>query len=245
MDFRFGRRAGHIPVGLRELPHYAAGSLPQPPAKVDVPQVAPDEDGTPWGILGNDAYGDCGVAGIDHGLMADAAIAGESEEFPRTREVVDYYLGYTQGQDQGVVLSDFLAHVRQAGFFGHTVSAYAPVGVHDIPSLHFAVNAYGFCYTGIRVTNTMMDSFQAGKAWDMDDLLSPVAGGHCVPIIAYDSKALYAVTWGKVQPITYPAWHYMSDEAWAVITGEFTARGDDARGVSLEALQADLGKLAA
>ena len=175
--------------------------------------------------------------------MAAAAITGETEAFPAAGEAVAYYLAYTGGQDTGVVLSDYLAHVRQAGYYGHTVAAYAPVTVADIPTLQFATWAYGFAYAGITVTEAMMTAFADGRPWDMAALDSPAAGGHCVPVTGYDDRFLYVVTWGSVQAITYPAWHRMADEAWAVLTGEIAAKGDNGRGVSLAALQADLGRL--
>jgi len=242
---KFGRLPAAIPVGLRFLPHYTAGDLPPAPAKVLVPDPPPSSDSTPWGMDGNDQYGDCGVAGINHGFMATATISAETETFPTADQVVSYYLNYTGGQDDGVVLSAFLAKVRQFsdGFYGHTISGYAPVAVHDVPTLNFAIWAYGFAYTGVKVTQAMMDGFQAGKPWELGDTRSPVLGGHCVPIVGYDSRYLYAVTWGQVQPISYSAWHYISDEAWAVITGEFVSKGGDTRGVSLDALNSDLSKV--
>lgn len=243
--YKYGRNPGHIPVGLHTLDYYIAGGLPQPPAQVTVPAVSPAPDGTPWGMDGNDSKGDCGVAGINHGFMAAAAAVKVSarEVWPSDQAIIDYYLTYTGGQDNGVVLADFLAYVKKTGFYGHSVNAYAPVAVHDIPTLQFAINAYTFAYTGINVTQAMESKFQSGKPWTLLDIFSPVAGGHCVPLVGYDSDYLYCVTWGKVQPISYSAWHYMSDEAWAVISGEFTS--DDGRGVNLAALTADLVKLAA
>lgn len=240
---KLGRLPGTIPVGLKWLDDYIAGSLPRPPAKVEVPVPDPDPDGSPWGVDGNDEYGDCGVAGLNHYFMADAAIAAAKEQFPDRTEIVQYYLHYTGGPDTGVVLSDFLAYARKNGFYGHQLSAYAPVRVHDIKTLHFAVWAYGAAYTGIQVTQGMMTAFGQGKPWTLETLLSPEEGGHCVPIVGYDSKHLYVVTWGKVQAISYAAWHYMSDEAWALITGEFVAKGGDNRGINLAALTADLSKL--
>ena len=59
---------GQIPVGLREFTYYVAGDLPKPPASVAVPSVHD------WGMLGNDRYGDCGIAGLQHGFEADAVI---------------------------------------------------------------------------------------------------------------------------------------------------------------------------
>jgi hypothetical protein len=193
---------------------------------------------------GNDTNGDCGVAGFNHDLMAAASVADLSETWPSNTDIVTYYYTYTGGQDTGVVLSDFLAYVKKNSFLGHTLSAYAPVKVHDIPTLHFAVWAYDAAYTGIRVTSGMMNANQQGKPWDLDDMMSETVGGHCIPIVGYDSNYLYAVTWGGVQAISYPAWHFMSDEAWALVTGEFAAKGGDGRGVNLAALEADLNKLA-
>ena len=245
--YKYGRNPGHIPVGLHTLDYYIAGSLPTPPAAVTVPPVGPAPDGTPWGMDGNDSKGDCGVAGINHGFMAAASVVKVTtrESWPTDQAIIDYYLTYTGGQDSGVVLADFLLYVKSKGFFGHAIEAYAPVAVHDIPTLCFAINAYTFAYTGIKVTAAMESKSQQGKPWVLGDLFSPVAGGHCVPLVGYDSDYLYCVTWGKVQPISYSAWHFISDEAWAVISGEFQTNQGDGRGVNLAALTADLAKLAA
>lgn len=236
---KLGRLPGKIPVGLHDFTTYVAGSLPRPPAEVVVPSVAD------WTMLGNDRYGDCGVAGLEHIFMADAMIAHEAEQFPSTAEAEQFYLAYTGGQDSGVVLSDYLAYVRAHGYLGHSVDSFAPVAVHDVPTLQFAVWAFGAAYTGIVVTQAMQETFAAHQAWGMATLNSQVLGGHCVPIVGYDDTSLFIVTWGEIQEITYPAWHQMSDEAWAVVTGEFVARGGDGRGVTLAALRADLDRLAA
>ena len=230
-----GRLPGYIPTGLEDLLFYIAGRPPKAPASVAVPQVAS------WGMLGNAQYGDCGVAGLQHQFMADAADTGASEAFPTEDQAVSYYLEYTGGQDTGVVLADYLKHVHQNGYYGHTVAGYAPVKVHDVPTLQFAVWAYDAAYCGIAVTQQMQADFQAGQPWALESLESPVVGGHCVPIVGYDSQYLYAVTWGAVQPIAYSAWHYLSQEAWAVITGELGE--GDGHGLSLKALQADLKHL--
>jgi hypothetical protein len=234
---KYGCLPALMPGGLRDLTYYTAGPLPKPPASVAVPEVSA------WGMDGNDQYGNCGPVGAIHGFMAAAADTAETEAFPTADQIVSYYLTYTGGQDSGVVLSDFLAYVKTKGFLGHTVSAYAPVKVNDVATLQFTVNAYDFAYTGVSVTSGMEEAFGAGEPWTLDDLDSPVVGGHCIPIVAYDSTWLYCVTWGQVQKIAYPAWQYMAQEAWAVISGELAAKGADGHGINLAALQADLGRL--
>ena len=71
------------------------------------PAVTPDADGTPWGMDGNNQYGDCGVAGINHGFMAAASAvnATAKEQWPADEDIVTYYLSYTGGKDTGVVLA--------------------------------------------------------------------------------------------------------------------------------------------
>ena len=195
MNYKLGCLPGRIPAGLKDLTYYAAGSLPKAPASVAVPPIAA------WGMDSNDIYGDCGVAGLNHGFMADAAIAGETEGFPDDPEIAGYYFAYTGNVDSGVVLSDFLAYVRKTGFFGHTVSAYAPVAVHDIPTLQFAVDAYGFAYTGIRVTQAMMNAVQQGVPWQWNqaDTRGPVLGGHC---LALGTKVLTdSLQWAPIEEL--------------------------------------------
>jgi hypothetical protein len=244
VTFKLGCLPGLIPAGLEEITYYSAGDLPAAPAEVAVPSVAAPGDGTPWGMLGNAEYGDCGVAGLEHGFMANASIVSVTETPATAAQAVSYYMTYDGNQDTGVVLSSYLAYVRANQYYGRTVQAYAPVAVHDIPTLQFSVWAYGFAYTGIKVTSAMMSACPENGTWRpwtiLDALGSPI-GGHCIPVVGYDDQYLYAVTWGQVQKISYPAWHIMSSEAWAVITGEFA--DGDTRGVSLQALISDLNEV--
>jgi hypothetical protein len=241
---KFGRLPGHVPNGLYDLTWYVAGALPKAPLKVEPPAVPAAADGTAWGMDGNDTYGDCGVAGIHHGDMAVDVDTRTALSAVTDAQIVNYYLTYTDGQDTGVVLADFLAYVKSTGFFGHTLAAYAPVSVSDFATLQFAVNAYGYAYTGIEVTDLMMEAYQNGQPWTAADVSNGnVEGGHCIPLVGYDSQNLYAVTWGGIQAIQYSAWHLMASEAWACIWGEVPASGLDGHGVNLKALQADLGRL--
>ena len=234
---KFGCLPGNIPVGLKMLTYYVAGDLPKAPATVAVPKFGE------WGMLGNDRYGDCGVAGLQHGFEADATITKERVTFATEANAIDYYLTYTKGNDTGVVLSQFLAYVRKHGYFGQTIEAFAPVAVQDIPTLQAAVFMYGFAYSGIAVTAGMQKAFADNTPWDGTACSGPIIGGHCVPVVGYDDHYLYIITWGGVQRITYSAWHAIATEAWAIITGEFETKHGDGRGVSIASLKADLNKL--
>ena len=192
-DLKLGRLPAQIPAGLRDLTYYAAGPLPKAPASVAVPAVAD------WGMDGNDQWGDCGVAAVAHAFQAAAADTHETETFPSADEVVSYYMQYTGDQDSGVILSQFLAYVRQHGFYGHTVPAYAPVTIHDVPTLQFVIDAYDFAYVGITVTQGMMDAAEGPGpwTWTLESLQGPEVGGHCIILCGYDSMWLYGITWGR------------------------------------------------
>lgn len=238
-SYKLGKLPAKFPGNLNDLTYYVAGALPTPPVHVLIPNVPK------WDMLGNDKYGDCGPAGFIHGCQTDAADTKQVEQWPTSQEVIDGYLSYTGGQDVGVVLSDFLTytHKQPKGFCGHTVSAFAPINFTDIKTLHTAIWIFDFIYTGITVTKAMMRAAMTGQPWTLAHINSPVVGGHCVPIVAYDDQWLYVITWGTIQKISYPMWHQVADEAWAVITGEFVKAGGDWHGISLKAIQSDLNKL--
>lgn len=231
-----GKRPPLFPGGLGLLSAYVAGRLPQAPSKVTVPTVSD------WGVLGNDRYSDCAWAGYQHLGMADAAITAEQESWPSAAQLIKGYLAYNHGQDVGAVLSQLLAFLRGYGFFGHSLDSYAPVSVSDLTTLRTCVWMLGAAYCGITVTQGMQAQFGQGP-WTPPEPDDPAEGGHCVPIVGYDSQFLYVITWGAVQPMTYPCWHQQGDEAWACLTGEFVTANGDGRGINLAALRQDLDGL--
>jgi hypothetical protein len=244
LNYKLGALPGYMPNGLFDLTWYVAGALPPAPLEVPVPVPPENADGTLWGMDGNDRYGNCGVAGVHHADMAVDLGLGQSLLSVTADQVVSYYETYTSGEDSGVVLADFLAYVKKTGFYGRTLAGYAPVRIADMSTLQFTVNAYGSAYTGIQVTDLMMAASQAGRLWTAADFQNGnVEGGHCIPLVGYDSQNLYCITWGAVQAIEYSAWHLISTEAWATIWGEVPDGGLDGHGVNLAALTADLGKL--
>jgi hypothetical protein len=231
-----GRLPAVFPVGLHDLTYYiVAGALPKAPASMPVP------DFSDWGVLGNSQFGDCGPAALQHLMEAAATDTGKTETWPTDQQVIDYYLAYTGGQDDGVVLSQYLAYVRTRGYYGHTVAAFAPVRMHEVATLTSAIYLYDAAYCGINVTQAMMDAFGAGQPWTLAMAQGEPLGGHCIPLVAFSPEYLTAISWGGVQQIEYDAWHAMSEEAWAVIPGELAA--GDGHGVNLAALEADLDRL--
>ncbi len=96
---KLGRLSGVIPVGLHEMPHYVAGSLPAAPPEVKVPDVKSYLK-IDWGMLGNNEVGNCGVAGLEHGFMADAVCCQE-ELVPADDPPGEASVGVIGGPDPG------------------------------------------------------------------------------------------------------------------------------------------------
>jgi hypothetical protein len=61
---------------------------------VAIPSIAGNAR-TDWGMLGNDQWGDCTIAGSDHVIMADCAVSSESYTAPSLTAVEHEYFGLT------------------------------------------------------------------------------------------------------------------------------------------------------
>jgi hypothetical protein len=212
---------------------------------VGIPSIAGNPR-TDWGVLGNDQWGDCTIAGADHIIMADAAIAAEPYTAPTLGAVEREYFGLTGGPDSGLVMSSVLKSWRSIGMFGNKLDAYAPVQARNTTMLQQCIEWFGTSYCGVNLPQPAEGQFNVDGTgvWNLTGTGSDnlIEGGHCITLVAYDSEYLYAVTWGAIVAITYRWWAQYADEAWAVITQEFVARNGDARGLSLATLQADLAK---
>lgn len=233
MTYKLGRLAARRPVGLADLAVYLTDPLPAGPAEVAAPQ------NVSWGMLGNDQVGDCTIAGAVHLRMANAAQTDDSgDTYPDEQTVVDEYFMLSGGEDSGLVEADVLQTWQTGGLFGDRIAGYAPVDHRNPDELRSVVAAFGGSYLGVVVPAPAQEQFGDNQPWDLTGTSADrqIEGGHCVPVVGYDAKFAYVVTWGRVQPATWAWLAAYLEEAWAVITSE------DAR-VRLDQLQADLAAL--
>jgi hypothetical protein len=235
---QLGRLPAKRPDGLHMFAYYQANPLPKAPATLGTPNV-PN-----WYMLGNDKYGDCTFAGAYHAKMAVAQIDGIKESLLSDQEVVDAYLAYTKGADQGAVEADLLAHWKSEGLFGSKIAAYAPSDHHDFDEIKSIVNTFGFCYIGILVPAPCMEQFQNHEPWDLTGTPADeqIEGGHCVIIVGYDEEVFYVVTWGEIQAVTKRWLKTYLEETWAIITPEAVEAGK-IRDFRLEDLKTDITKI--
>lgn len=235
---RIPGRRGRLParrLAMGFLHDYTPSPLPAATYPVDVTYRITD-----WQMLGNgpdptctvapDGVGDCTFAGRQHLRMAKAAHAGVTETWETSNELVEEYLAYTNGQDQGAVIADLLLAWYKTG----KILAFAPVDHTDPAAVDAAVQAFSGVYCGVTLTDDADDLFTEGKPWSVADGQQPdLDEGHCIVKVKADGKGLDGyVTWGEDQPAETAWTAACLTEAWVIITQE------DAHLVNLPALKA-------
>jgi hypothetical protein len=219
--------------------------LPIPPETFD--ETAHVDD---WPMYANDRIGDCTTAAAGHMIEAwTAAAAGRAVEVPEPAVLaafdqvkrVDPATG-----EAGAVVLDVLRLWRSTGIADHRIGAYARVSVHDHELVRSAAWLFGGLYLGLQ----MPLRAQRQVTWDWPGALTgPDApgswGGHAVDIVRYSDATLTAVTWGRLQDLTWSFLDRYCDEAYCLLSTDFL-NGDRApNGFDLEALKTDLALVTA
>lgn len=220
---------------------YKLGRLPNDPAKPRLRLAL--KDGAPpppaaidwhsgvasWGMLGNDAYGDCVFAANGHIVEQQTALGGGLETVVTTDETLAEYSRVTgfspadPATDQGAMVQDGLNDLRKAGLAGRTIAAFAEVSPHDLVTVQSAVADLGAVSIGINLPASAMSQFHAGQPWDAVANDGGILGGHCVLLVGYDAAHLYVVTWGKVQPMTHAFWNAYVEECWPIVDRDWVS----------------------
>jgi hypothetical protein len=214
-----------------------------------------------WEMLGNgpdtsvspdfEGAGDCVFAGGDHETMlwlteGGVAIIGK---FDGTTALADYsaVTGYRQDDpdtDQGTNVRTALNYRRRKGLIDkegkrHKLAGYVKIEPGNKEHVKEAIHLFDAVGIGIAFPDSAMDQFNNDKPWAVVPGPDPTEG-HYIPLIGYDAKYLYCVTWGKVQPMTWEFFEKYCDEAWALLSHEFLTNGKTVDGYDFAQLRADL-----
>ena len=185
---------------------YAPAKLPQPPSVYGW-----QGEIQAWGMLGNDQFGDCVFAGADHETMLWTKLGGRPARFTDSDALADY--GAVTGfdpkdpsTDQGTNVRDALKYRQKTGIRDsadkrHNIGAYVALEPGNVAQLREAVYLFSAAGIGIRFPESAMAQFSAGKPWQVV-AGAKVDGGHYVPVVGWNRRYLFCVTWGKVQPMT-------------------------------------------
>lgn len=245
-------RGGRLPAQPAR-PHLKLGSYlnharlgPAPEASDWLSQVPADA----WGMCLNDQLGDCTCAGVAHKRIGDTYVNQGAAVAITDAEVLALYeqaAGYVPGDpstDRGSTCQTVLEYWHRNGFAGEKPVAFAKVDISNRAELQQAIALFGQLYCGLEVPQSAEDQFNAGQPWTVVPG-SPLVGGHCVTVGAYNAGGLSAVTWGQIQPMTWEFFAEYFAEAWVVIGPDFinSRTGDDVQGLSLYQLGADFAAL--
>ena len=203
---------------------------------------------TSWGMLGNNQYGNCGVAAFEHLCMAKAATNGVyASDFvvPTMQSTVDLYFAYgaDQGEgpnaDEGVENATWLSWL----FKKNLIEGYAEIDVASpgaADRVHAAMNQFGGVLVGVQLTADAEQLFGAGQPWTTANGETPQANmGHDVALVKYDENGDTFVTWGALQASTIDWDSACIDEAWVFVNRDDAERS----GYDFDALLAALKTL--
>ncbi len=174
----------------------AVGSLPAAPATWASPRMT-------WGMLGNDTYGDCVVAGICHAIMAVGKFVGQSYSFTATQAAAAYF-AMTGGADSGLnppgVFEEWEANTDPAevkAIWPHS-GPFVSLDPTNIEQLKSAIATFGWVGVGSNLQQAQEDQFSKGQKWDYVPG-SPVVGGHFVVLTGFDKYGVgpYTLSWAK------------------------------------------------
>ena len=242
-DFKYAKYRGTAP-------------LPQPP---DPDNFGHDTAVPAWGMLGNDAVGDCAIAGPMHMIELWTAANGRPVLFT-TQDALDGYsavAGYDPRQaddsgnnatDTGCVLRDVLKYWKNTGFTDssgrvHQIGAFLQVDAADLKNLVEGLYIFGASLSGLQVPDTMQDQFSARQTFTVVPG-ARIDGGHCMPLAGKKNGLFRGLTWNDVLPATVEAVQTYYDEHWIILTqDQVNGLGVTPEGFNMDQLRADLSAL--
>ena len=239
-------RPGAIKFKLTD--YLKAGALPTPPHTFGHTTM----EKAPWGMLGNDNYGDCVWAGAGHETMLWNVEGGKTVTFTDKSVLSDYsaVTGFDPTKpdtDQGTDMAVAAAYRRKTGVVDaagtrHQVAAYLEIEVGNTTLLKQAMYVFGSVGIGIKFPDSAMTQFNAGKPWSVVKGPAPT-DGHYIPGVGFDGTDFLVLTWGKIQRATPGFLKKYMDEGVCYLSPEFMTGGKTLEGFDISALNADLAAL--
>ena len=225
------------PTARLKLSSFKVEPLFAYPEAVDVTiGMEPDTD-----PLGNDDYGDCGVAGPGHAIAWMDARA-ERPKRVNTEGILAAYNEITGGQDVGVTTDQLLLYWRDKGICGCRIGASLAVDYNDVEAMIRSVFEFG----GVHVMFTLPMSVQGKTTWEVpagDD--GGVWGGHWVWAFSA-GDCLLVNSWGEWIPVSWAfVAKYAFDARVVISQDDLDGTGRAFSGLDMEGLKAELKELGA
>lgn len=208
-----------------------------------------------WGVLGNDRYGDCVLAGADHEHILWNTMAKHPVNFTAQNALSDYsaVTGFDPNDpstDNGTYTREALDYRRATGMVDangqrHKIDGYVAVEIGNWAQVLEAAYLFSAVGIGFQCPDYIFTQFDAGKPWTVLPGNHSIIGGHYVPVIGHLAPDMITVvTWGKRQQMSKAFFQKYCDEAYAIFSKEMIlATGKDRHGFDFTALQNDLNNL--
>lgn len=253
MLLMLGKREARID---HRIPRFSAvTSLPDPPPNAnwyaDVPL---------WGMLGNDDVGDCVIAAAMHQIMQLDAYRNPGDGLiPTTQEAVTAYsavTGYVPGDantDQGTYVlgqGGLIEYWSKTGLLCggelNKPAAFCQITHKDPKQWQQAISTFGSLMIGMQLPQAIVAADDTPFVWD--EYSGPVAGGHEVLLVGYETVAgtvVYdLVSWGTMYRAAEEFLLNVVDETVCVYDRvSLDARGVDPAGIDDQTLLAYMTRL--
>lgn len=209
--------------------------------------------GLTFGMDGNDDYGDCVEAEEDHQNVIWATHTGRVYG-STADDVLGSYTALTgfnkndPNTDQGTDMLAAQKFWRSTGLCGVKTDAFVSVDPQNDFEVQTSVAYYASLAIGIQLPISAQAQTGNGP-WTVTsgpDARPGSWGGHCVNVCGYNvpRDAMWVVTWGQIQMMTWDFFRTYCDEAYCALSHEWiTNSGQSPSGFAWGQLSANLANL--
>ena len=251
-DLKLGKRPHRADSRIPHMTDATQGQLPSPPKTVNWYADSP-ADG--WGILGNDAWGDCVEAAAFHCIeqlsnYAGSPVVGTEQETLALYSAITGFDPNDPNTDQGTyvlghggLIEYWAKHGITIGGANNKVSGFLQITHKDPKRWQQGIWIFGGLLLGFMVPESLMAADTVPDVWEQ--FSGPMAGGHEIWINGYETVAgrttYDLISWGQRYRATEEFLLNLMDEAVVVVDpAEMNARGVNAAGLSMAQLLTDM-----
>lgn len=233
----------HDPRTLMLAAYLDSSATPLPPVSTNWRA----KTGTMTALM-NDQIGICGPAGALH--QEQSWINNDGGMFVPTDgqalvayEALSGYNPATGANDNGVYLLDMLNYWMKVGIGASLLGCFAQMRLQDHAQVIDVVSLFDGLGSGWQLPR----AYQGARVWKAPPGGKAVGmwqpgswGGHYAPIVDYDQKYVYVMSWGGIIPVEWAAYDLYADECYALFSPDWFGPDKTApNGFNWTALAAD------
>lgn len=219
-----------------------------------IPDSFGHEESTPpidWGMLGNNVWGDCVVAGGAHEHMLWNHAAGRTLTFNTADVGRDFQAitGLPPNPLTGADMKSAASYRLKTGLLGadgqrHKIAAYLELRPGDLRECLVAIYLFGAVGVGFTFYEEWFDQFRNHQAWRIVDGMRPTLMGHYVPLVALRGN-LVGISWSRFQAIRPDTYTRAGRQALTYISLEAMINRKSPEGFAYDDLISDMNAMAA